>query len=52
MWLSELLLALGYIDSHSDKTWKCNIEKIEDNVIYWTDGTKDSISDLGLKFVF
>lgn len=48
MWLTELLLALGYIDSHSDK---CNIEKIEDNVIYWTDGTKDSITDLALKAV-
>ena len=51
MWLTELLLALGYVESHTDKAWKCNIEKIEDNIIYWTDGTKDSISDLALKAV-
>ena len=52
MWLTELLLALGYIESHTDKAWACCIEKIEDNAIYWTDGTKDSISDLALKAVF
>lgn len=43
MWLTDIQIALDWIDRHCDKTNKCCITSIENNIIHWSDGSWNDI---------
>ena len=43
MWLEDIKVAFEWIGEHTDKKYKCCIDHIENNIIYWTDGSRDDI---------
>lgn len=49
MWIEDLTMALWVLNGESIK-WECCVEKIENNYIIMTSGTKFYIPDLVAKY--